>query len=222
MSHTASQTRPAPHSSESAAAVPLRALTGWLALALAFAGVLFLQPAAHAQRPIDLGFVYSQERSKFVGTSSNDFFRLRGATIDVGVGVAHGFGVAFAANGLSATNLRQSIDIHQGAFLVGPRYTFNQGHITPTIWGRRLGIFVDGKVGYTIAASGLFPISGNALTNHASALTYTGGGGMNFNVYHRVDLRIQGDYVQTHLPNGGTNQQNNLRFSGGLNFHFGN
>jgi hypothetical protein len=199
----------------------VRARRWWLPAALAVcAGVLL--PVARAQRPIDLGFTYTQERSKFVGTSDTDFFRLRGATIDVGVGVAHKLGIAFAANGLAATNLRQSIDIHQASFLAGPRFTYNYGHITPSAWGRTVGTFIDAKVGYTFATSGLFPISGNALTNHAAALTYTGGGGVNFNVYHRMDLRIQADYVQTHLPNGGTNQQNNLRFSGGLNFHFGN
>jgi hypothetical protein len=179
-------------------------------------------PALRAQRPIDLGLTYSQERTKFVGTSANDYFRLRGATVDLGVGLAHGLGVAFAGTGLAATNLRQSIDIHQAALMVGPRYTYNYGHITPTAWDRHVGSFIDAKVGYTFATSGLFPISGDALTNHASGLTYTGGGGFNFNIYHRLDLRVQADYVQTHLPNGGTNQQNNLRFSGGVNFHFGN
>jgi len=180
-------------------------------------------PSAHAQRPIDLGFTYSQERTKFVGTSTNDFFRLRGATVDVGYGLWHGLGIALAANGLSATNQRESIDVHQASFLVGPRYTYNYGHITPSAWNRHVGTFVEAKVGYTFATSGLFPISGTTLTNHAAALTYSGGGGINLHIYHRFDIRaLQVDYVQSHLPNGGTNQQNNLRFSAGINFHLGN
>jgi hypothetical protein len=182
-----------------------------------------IAPLARAQRPIDLGFTYAQERTKFVGNSSNDFFRLRGATVDVGYGLYRGMGVAFAANGLAATNLRESIDIHQASFMVGPRFTYNYGHITPTAWNRRIGSFIDAKVGYTFATSGLYPINSTSLSNHASGLTYSGGGGFNLHLYHRLDFRVlQVDYVQTHLPNGGTNQQNNLRVSAGVNFHFGN
>ena len=183
-------------------------------------------PLAHAQlpsqRPIDLGFTYSQERSKFVGYSPSDDFTLHGATVDAGIGIWHGLGVALAGNGLAATNLRNSIDIHQISLMAGPRYTYNFGHITPTAWNRHFGVFVDGKAGYTFATSGLFPSGTNGLTSNAAGLTYSGGGGINLTVYHRFDFRVaQLEYVQTHLPNGGSNQQNNLRFSTGINFHFG-
>jgi hypothetical protein len=191
--------------------------------ATALAALALLAHAASAQRPIDLGFSYSQEQTKFVGSSSSDFFRLRGATIDLGYTLHRSFGVVVAADGLSVTNLRQSIDIHEASFLAGPRFTYNYGHITPTAWNRHLGMFADAKIGYTIATSGLYPISNTTLTNHASALTWTFGGGLNLHFYHRLDLRLpEIDYVQTHLPNGGSNQQNNLRVSAGVNFHFGN
>jgi len=182
-----------------------------------------LATTAHAQtqRPIDLGFTYVQERSKFVGYAASDDFTLRGATIDAGVGLWRGLGIAFAGNGLAASNLRTSIDIHQISMLAGPRYTYNFGHITPTAWNRHLGIFADGKAGYTFATSGLYP-SSTGLTSSAAGLTYSGGAGVNVTLYHRFDFRVaQVDYVQTHLPNGGTNQQNNLRFSAGINFHLG-
>jgi hypothetical protein len=216
-----------PTRTNSIRSTPTQSLRPRAALCLGLAillGAASAKPTpAQAQRPVDLGFVYAQERTKFVGSSSNDFFRLRGATIDVGYGLARNFGVAFAANGLAATNLRQSIDIHQASFMVGPRYTVNYGHITPTAWNRHAGLFVDAKFGHTFATSGLYPISNTAVTNHASGLTYSFGGGVNLHVYHRFDLRpLQVDYVQTHLPNGGSNQQNNIRISSGVNFHFGN
>ena len=45
---------------------------------------------------------------------------------------------------------------------------------------------------------------------------------MNYNIYHRFDLRlIEADYVRTQLPNGGNNQQNTLRLASGINFHLG-
>jgi len=61
---------------------------------------------------------------------------------------------------------RTSTSITSSSF-VGPRYTYNLGHITPTRWGRRGGVFVEGKVGYTFATSGIYPVNGT-VTDHAS------------------------------------------------------
>ena len=164
---------------------------------------------------------YTQERSKFVGASSSDFFYLRGATVDYTYDLWHGLGVSGTGTGLAATNLRGSIDIQHIQFLVGPRYTLNFGHITDTTWNRHFGVFVEGKVGYTLAPSGLYPSNGVEQT-HASCLTYSGGAGININIYHRFDLRlIEGDMVRTTLPNNGTNVQNTIRVASGINFHFG-
>jgi hypothetical protein len=190
-------------------------------LCVAALTAMLLPAAAHAQRPMDLGLTYTQQRTKFVGTSTNDYFRLRGATVDFNYELFHGLGVVASGNGMAATNQRESIDIHQTTFLTGVRYTGNYGHNTPTAWGRHAAYFLDAKVGYTFATSGIYPL-GVALTNHASGLTYAGGAGIDVHLYHRLDLRLfQVEYVQTHLPNGGTNQQNNLSIAGGLNFHFG-
>ncbi len=80
---------------------------------------------------------------------------------------------------------------------------------------------MEAKVGYTFATSGLYPVNGIVMPT-ASSLTYQGGAGLNFHIYHRFDLRlIEADYVITKLPNGSTNQQNTLRLASGLNFHFG-
>jgi hypothetical protein len=188
-----------------------------LALLLAFAA-----PCAHAQKPIDLGFTYTQERTKFVGSSSSDYFRLRGASINAGVTLWHGLGVFGDATGLAATNQRYVIDIHQATFVLGPRYTYNWGHITPTAWNRKSGVFFEGGVGYTVATSGYYPVGG-AVSDHSSALSYQAGGGINLHLYHRLDLRvIEADIIQTKLPNGGNNTQNNIRYATGINFHLGN
>jgi hypothetical protein len=179
-------------------------------------------PAARAQKPLDLGFTYTQERTKFVGASPSDYFRLRGASINVGYSLWHNLGVFADATGLATTNQRNVIDIHQASFVFGPRYTYNVGHITPTAWGRKSGIFFEGGVGYTVATSGYYPVGG-ALSDHSSALTYQAGGGINLHIYHRLDLRlIEADIVQTKLPNGGSNTQNNIRYATGINFHLGN
>jgi hypothetical protein len=195
--------------------------TARLLLLLAGLAALAL-PAAHAQKPIDLGFTYAQERTKFVGYSPTDYFRLRGASINASYSLWHGLGVFADANGYSSTNQRYVIDIHQASVVFGPRYTYNWGHITPTAWNRKAGVFFEGGVGYTFATSGYYP-DGGELSDHASALTYQAGGGINLHLYHRVDLRlIEADIVQTKLPNGGNNTQNNIRYGAGLNFHLGN
>jgi len=194
----------------------LAALSGLTMLALGL-----IAPAAHAQKPLDLAFTYSQERTKFVGTSTNDYFRLRGGSINAGYSLWGGLGPFIDASGYAASNQRQVIDIHQAAFVFGPRYTYNWGHITPTAWNRKSGVFFEGGVGYTFATSGYYP-DGGVLSNHASALTYLAGGGINLTLYHRMDIRIiEADIVQTKLPNGGDNTQNNIRLGAGVNFHLG-
>ncbi len=170
---------------------------------------------------MDLGMTYTQQRSKFVGSSPSDFFYLRGATVDFAYTPFHGFGPVVSLNGLSVTNLRTEIDIHQASFLGGGRYTFSLGHISPTIWSRKGSIFGEGLVGLTRATDGYFP-SDETIVSNASNFSYSLGGGINYNIYHRFELRVMSHYFVSNLPNGGTNQQKNIQVSAGVNWHFGN
>ncbi len=195
-----------------------------LAATVAFAATALPLAQAHAQfgsRSADFSMSYVQERSKFVGSASSDYFYLRGAKLDYTVDLWHGLGASVTGAGLAASNLRGSIDIEHIQFLVGPRYTYTLGHITDTAWNRHGSVFVEGKVGYTLAPAGLYPSNGVQQT-HSSSLTYEGGAGINVTIYHRFDLRlIEGGYVRTSLPNGGTNVQNTVWVGSGINFHFG-
>jgi hypothetical protein len=198
---------------------PRRLRLGLLVLAGALALLSGLQ--ARAQRSGDFSLTYTQEAARFVGDQPNPYFYLRGATAEIGYSFWKGLGVTVGGTGLAATNLRGSIDIHQISFLFGPRYTYNIGHITPTAWNRKGGVFVEGKFGYTFATAGQYPSNG-VLTSNGSSLDLEGGGGVNLHVYHRFDLRvIEGDFVRTQLPNGGTNVQNSFRIATGINFHIG-
>lgn len=179
-------------------------------------------PHARAQRnSSDLGLTYLQERTKFVGSGTDPYFMLRGAKIDFGYNFARHLGFVLSGTGLSTVNLRGSEDVEQVSLMGGGRYTWNWGHITPTAINRKAGVFVEGKVGYVVAFSGKYPVNGTVL-DHASALTYLGGGGINLHVYSRFDLRpLELEYVRNQLPNGGTNVQNSLRLGAGINWHFG-
>jgi len=216
MRQTASPIRTAPH--RSAAANPLRRFATLLLLLLPASAFL---AQARAQAPIDFGMTYTQQRSKFVGAASSDNFYLRGATVDLAYSPFHGFGPVVSFNGLAATNLRTEIDIHQASFTGGLRYTYSVGHHSPTVWRRRGSIFVEGLAGTTHATDGYYP-KGNTLTSTANGFTYALGGGINYNLYHRFELRVMSHYFLTELPNGGSNEQRNVQVSAGVNWHFGN
>ena len=189
---------------------------------LALAVLLSALSAGHlsAQRSGDFGLTYTQERSKFLGAGGN-YFSLRGASVDGSVELLKGLGLSATATGVSAVNLDGHIDLEQIQFIGGPRYTLNLGHNTDAFWGRRGALFVEGKAGYTFAISGAYPGSA-AVAGTTAALTYYGGGGLNFRVYQRLDWRlIEAGEVRTQLPNGGSNRQNTLRLSSRINFHFG-
>jgi hypothetical protein len=164
---------------------------------------------------------YTQQRSKFVGNTSADNFYLRGATIDYGFDGWHGLGPVVSLNGLSVTNLRTQIDIHQATFLGGGRYTYNFGHISPTVWNRRGGLFAEGLIGVTVATAGDYP-SGNTIVSNTTGYSYAAGGGINYNIYHRFELRLMSHYFVTDLPNGFTDQQRNIQVSVGVNWHLRN
>jgi len=218
MRQTASKIRTAPHRSAVHAVTTLRRIATLAFLLLPLAAFL---PAAHAQTPMDLGMTYTQTRTKFVGASPSDNFYTRGATIDFAYQPFHGIGPVVSLNGMAVTNLRTEIDIHQASFLGGGRYTYSFGHISPTVWSRRLSLFGEGLVGITHATDGYFP-KGETLTSTATGFTYALGGGVNYNLYHRFELRVMSHYFVTELPNGGTNQQRDIQVSAGVNWHFGN
>jgi hypothetical protein len=200
---------------------PTRSLrSGLLLLAAIFALVLFA-PRAHAQASGDFSMMYINDAARFVGNQPDTYFYLRGASAEIAYAPWKGLGFVAGGSGTAGTNLRGAVDIHTVTFFVGPRYTYNIGHISPTAWNRKGSIFVQGKFGYAFATSGQYPVKG-VLTSNASSLDLEGGGGVNLHIYHRFDLRlVEMDVVHTRFPNGAENVQNSLRFATGINFHIG-
>jgi len=192
-----------------------------LLLLLAALFALVLVPRAHAQSSGDFSMMYVNDATRFVGNQPNTYFYLRGASVEMAYAPWKGIGFVAGGAGTAGTNLRSVVDIHTVTFSVGPRYTYNIGHISPTAWNRKGSIFVQGKFGYAFATSGQYPVKG-VLTSNASSLDLEAGGGMNLHIYHRFDLRlIEFDLVHTRFPNGAENVQNSLRVATGINFHLG-
>lgn len=186
-----------------------------------FAVALFAPLRAQAQSSGDFSITYVQDATRFVGNQPGTYFSLRGATTEIAYAPWKGIGFVAGGSGTAGTNLRGVVDIHTVTFFIGPRYTYNLGHISPTAWNRKGSIFVQGKFGYAFATSGQYPVKG-VLTSNASSLDLETGGGINFHIYHRFDLRpIEIGYVHTRFPNGAANVQNSLRFATGINFHIG-
>jgi hypothetical protein len=192
---------------------------------LLLAGVLVLgmcfPQRAQAQSSGDFSLMFVNDASRFVGNQPNTFFYLRGASAEIAYAPWKGIGFVAGGTGTAGTNLRGAIDIHTVTFFVGPRYTYNIGHISPTAWNRKGSVYVQGKVGYTLATSGQYPVKG-VLASNDSSMDLEAGGGINFHIYHRFDLRlVEADLVHTSLPNGASNTQNSLRVATGINFHIG-
>ncbi len=198
-----------------------RSLRSGLLLLAAIVALVLFAPRAHAQASGDFSMMYINDATRFVGNQPDTYFYLRGATTEIAYAPWKGLGFVAGGSGTAGTNLRGAVDIHTITFSVGPRYTYNIGHISPTAWNRKGSIFVQGKFGYAFATSGQYPVKG-VLTSNASSLDLEGGGGVNLHIYHRFDLRvIEFDLVHTRFPNGAENVQNSLRVATGINFHIG-
>jgi len=200
---------------------PARSLRRWLVLLAGVFALIMLASSAHAQASGDFSMMYIQDAARFVGNQPNTYFYLRGASTEIAYAPWKGLGFVAGGTGNAGTNLRGAVDIHTITFFVGPRYTYNIGHISPTAWNRKGSVYVQGKFGYAFATSGQYPVKG-VLTGNASSMDLEFGGGVNLHIYHRFDLRVvEMDLVHTTLPNGAENVQNSLRFATGINFHIG-
>jgi len=210
------------HASHTPTSRPARSLWRWLLLLAGVFALALLATSAHAQASGDYSMMFVTDEARFVGpTTTNTYFYLRGASVEMAYAPWKGLGFVAGGTGNAGTNLRGAVDIHTITFFVGPRYTYNIGHISPTAWNRKGSIYVQGKVGYAFATAGQYPVK-NVLTGNASSLDLEAGGGINLHVYHRFDLRLlEMDLVHTTLPNGAENVQNSIRYATGINFHLG-
>ncbi len=119
--------------------------------------------------------------------------------MDVEVAGQHASSVPGTSRGLSTITL-----------LAGPRYgvalTKRQDVFAQALFGAARGFDADFR-------------RGTNAVDTATALAFAVGGGYQFSLTHLLKLRpFQVDYVQTNLPNGSDNRQQNVRFGAGLVF----
>jgi hypothetical protein len=94
----------------------------------------------------------------------------------------------------------QAVNSHLDNLLIGPRLSVSIGKIRP---------FAQAEVGFAHVNTHGF--------GSDTSISSGAGGGIDYNFFHLLGWRIQGDYLHTNLFNA---PQNNVRISTGLVLHF--
>jgi len=128
--------------------------------------------------------------------------------------LAHGVSAVADVGGYFQNNVDNSgRSLQVETFLFGPRYSFSR-------W-RKWTPF--GQVLFGATPRQRNPV--RPKRHHLGKLQWIlheCGGGLDWNFARRVSLRLfQADYLMTRLPNDVNNNQNNLRITVGVVFHFG-
>jgi hypothetical protein len=99
----------------------------------------------------------------------------------------------------------------------GPRYTYV---LKTDDTKHRTSIFGEALFGGTYAYDSIFPAADGA-KDRTNVFTMQVGGGLDMEVGKRFGIRLpEIHYVQSHLPNAGSNTQNDVRLAAGVSYHF--
>jgi outer membrane immunogenic protein len=163
--------------------------------------------------PLEVTLAYSADRTNGVVGGCGCFW-LSGGKAEASAIFPYGISLVAELTGQHAGNINAKLDsLSYVTYLFGPRYTFrNRSRLIP---------FAQFLVGGVHGFDALFPGTGASVAD-PDAFAFAAGGGLKANLSRRLGLRVlQGDYLQTQLPNDGNNRQNHLRLSGGVVFRFG-
>lgn len=113
-------------------------------------------------------------------------------------------------------------------FLLGPRVAVRRwSRITPYVQTLFGGVYSTSSAAFPIMTqvTNILPGSNVRLVNQQTAFAMTAGGGLDIKINKHVSFRpFQAEYFLTRLhqfPVAGNRNQNNFRYSAGLNFTFG-
>jgi peptidoglycan-associated lipoprotein len=186
-----------------------------LKLGVGLALLLLSTAPAHGQTvpafEVGLGYSYVHSNAPPGGCGC---FNMNGGAGEFGVLVGHNLSAVAEAGVYVQNDVNNSgRSLRFETILFGPRYTFNH-------W-RKWSPFAQGLFGGSLGSGTLY--GPNATTSgSASGFSLSAGGGLDWKVSRRVSVRlIQAEYMLTRFPNSTDNDQNNLRISAGVVFHFG-
>jgi hypothetical protein len=137
------------------------------------------------------------------------------------VNFPNGLGVVASVSGGHASNAAPGVDVNKIVALGGERYTRTIWRFPKGATGRRMEIFGQWLWGSVHGFDGVYPASGG-LKASATGFAMQAGGGMNLTLGMRFGVRLLDvEFLQTNLPNNGSNTQNDLRLATGVTVHFG-
>jgi len=169
------------------------------------------QPVPDRSTRLDLAFSYVSQRSLKAATGQN--FWMQGGSIELGADLLHGLGVAAQVAGTHAGSIGSSgVPLTLMTATFGPRYRWHAR--------RRCSLYGEGLIGEANALESLFPATGASLSS-SNSLALQVGGGADFNMSNRVELRVDAAWMRTQLPNATDNVQNTLRLGAGIALRFG-
>jgi hypothetical protein len=188
------------------------------------AAVLAFSPVARAQQEpgplsVDLAITYTAERAKIASTACGCFW-LHGGSVNGGVSLFRGLGVAANLTGEYGSNIASGLNLGKVAFMAGPRYTLGTSRWSERFLHGKHGTSVFGEAlfGFAHGFDSLFPTS-TGITSSATSFSMQVGGGLNIALARNFGLRaLEIDYVRTTLPNSVGNIQNDLRLAIGLSY----
>jgi predicted porin len=179
--------------------------------------ILLLTSVDHlqAQEPqptrLDLSITYIGTRSLKANTTQN--FWTQGGSVELGVDLFRGWGVAADVTGAHAGSIGSSgLPLSQVTATFGPRYRW---HATS-----RLSLYGEGLVGEANGFRSIFPTIGGSQPD-ANGLATQVGGGLDYRLSNRLAIRVlDAAWSHTQLPNSTDNVQNNLRLGAGVVLRF--
>lgn len=185
--------------------------TTLLAVAL---GILSSTPA-HAQaaakepaaQTADFALMYVTERTKYTFGSN---IWLQGGAAEAALPLPHHFGAVFNVTGGHSAGKNGGTQLSEISFTLGPRYTYEFDHHVSSRF------FVETLFGGAHGFDSAFPTAtGPAQSVNVFAMQLGGGYDVDLGSHFAVRV-IDAHYVQTRLPNGTNNTQNDLRLGAGI------
>jgi hypothetical protein len=188
------------------------------------ASALALSPLAQAQEEsgptaVDLAVTFTTERAKIAASDCGCFW-LKGASVNGGVTLFRGLGMAANFTGQHSGSIAAGVDLNKFDFMAGPRYTLQTTRWTERFLRARRGtsVFSEALFGVAHGFQSVFPSSAGA-TSGANAFSMKVGGGLDVSLARGFGLRVvEINYVRSSLPNNAGDTQNDLRLGFGITY----
>lgn len=189
-----------------------RRIAGMASLLFGMASAAFAQAANSYPTKVDIGLVYSAERSLQTFTAQS--FWKQGGSVTVGGDLWRGFGPAVDLSLTHADSIGNSrVGITTTTITAGPRYRWHPE--------RKISPYGQALFGMTHGSGSIFPSTSGAKTT-ANSFAIVAGGGVDYRLGRTFDIRVLDvAWVHSALPNGADNKQNNVRIGAGVAVHFG-